>query len=480
MTEAMPFLQKFDITFLRPPPISASSLFSASSPHSPIAFPIPGDIIGKQFFTPQRHERRCILMPSIQNRFASRAVTYLQYIRRFLKWLLAGLIIGGVCGIIGGLFAMAVEWATHTRTHNDWLLYLLPLGGLAIAGLYRLLRLPHGLGTDEIIETVRSQKRVPILIAPAIFLSTTLTHLLGGSAGREGAALQLGGSIGAAIGDLTKPDLNRDVRRICELCGMAALFAALFGTPLTATLFVLEIIEVGRFNTRGLLPCTISALTASLVAKAIGAPAEVFPLASGLAAADAVTLLKTLGLGAIFALAAILFCSTMHVTRKCVRKVFPNHFIRAAAGGAILIVLTLLSGTRDYNGGGAHVIVEALAGHARPEAFLMKLLFTALTLTCGFKGGEIVPSFFVGSTLGCVAAPLLGLPAPLGAALGLMGVFCGVTNAPLASVMLSVELFGAEYLPLFGITAAVSFMLSGHHSLYHAQLFAQKKLGRNE
>ncbi len=419
-------------------------------------------------------------MSTFQNRLSALAQTYLQYARRFVKWLAAGLLIGGLCGIAGGLFAMAVEWATHTRSHNDWLLYLLPLGGLAIAGLYRLLRLPHGLGTDQIIETVRSQKRVPILMAPAIFLSTTLTHLLGGSAGREGAALQLGGSIGAAIGDLTKPDQNRDVRRICQLCGMAALFAALFGTPLTATLFVLEIIEVGRFNTRGLLPCMISALTASLVAKAIGAPAEVFPLASGLAAADAITLLKTMGLGILFAVVSILFCEGMHLGSKCMRKLFPNHFIRAAAGGAILIGLTLLSGTRDYNGGGAHVIVEALAGHARPEAFLMKLLFTALTLNSGFKGGEIVPSFFVGSTLGCVAAPLLGLPAGLGAALGLMGVFCGVTNAPLASMMLSVELFGVEYLPLFGITAVVSFMLSGHHSLYHTQLFAQKKLGRNE
>ena len=402
------------------------------------------------------------------------------YVSRFIIWLLTAAVIGCLCGLAGGGFAMAVEWATHTRTANGWLVYLLPVGGLAIAGLYRLMRLPLSIGTDQIIETVRSQERVPILMAPAIFLSTTLTHLLGGSAGREGAALQLGGSIGAAVGDITHPDHRQDVRRICQLCGMAALFAALFGTPVTAAVFVLEIIEVGRFNTRGLLPCVASAVTASLMAKLIGAPAEVFPLASGLAQVNALTALQTAGLGVVFAVMAILFCMVMHTAGKWVRRWLPNDFIRVTVGGVAVIALTLLVGCRDYNGGGAHTIVEALAGHAKPEAFALKLLFTAVTLSTGYKGGEIVPSFFVGSTLGCVAAPLLGLPAALGAGLGLVGVFCGVTNAPLASLMLSIELFGSEYLPLFGITAAVSFMLSGHFSLYHSQLFAQRKLGEKE
>ncbi len=406
--------------------------------------------------------------------------TVWDYAKRFLLWCLAGGAIGLVCGVAGGLFAMAVEWATHFRGQHDWLLFVLPAGGLIIVGLYRLLRLPLGIGTDEIIETVRTQGKVPLQMAPAIFLSTTLTHLLGGSAGREGAALQLGGSIGAAMGDLTRPDLRRDVRRICELCGMAALFSALFGTPLTATLFVLEIIEVGRFNTRALLPCMVSAVTAALAAKWIGAPAEAFPLAGGLAQLSAVTSLQAAGLGVIFGVAAILFCTVMHFAGHTARRLIRNDFLRIAVGGGLIIALTLLTGCRDYNGGGAHTIVEALAGHAKPEAFALKLLFTAVTLSAGFKGGEIVPSFFVGSTLGCVAAPLVGLPAPLGAGLGLVSVFCGVTNAPLASLMLSIELFGSEYLPLFGIAAAVSFVLSGHFSLYHSQIFAQRKLGEWE
>ncbi|MBO5502186.1 MAG: chloride channel protein [Clostridia bacterium] len=401
------------------------------------------------------------------------------YAFRFLMWLLAACLIGCLCGVAGGLFAMAVEWATHFRGAHGWLLYLLPLGGLLIAALYRWMNLPSAIGTDRILETVRSQDRVPILLVPAIFASTVITHLLGGSAGREGAALQLGGTIGAAVGCITQPDPKKDDRRICELCGMAALFSALFGTPMTAAVFVLEIIEVGKFNTRGLLPCMVSSIAAFLMARLIGAPAEAFPLASGLAQVNALTALQTAGLGVIFAVMAILFCIVMHKSGKWLRRLLPNDFLRIALGGVAIIALSLLTGCRDYNGGGAHTIVEALAGHAKPEAFALKLLFTAITLSAGFKGGEIVPSFFVGSTLGCVAAPLLGLPAALGAGLGLVGVFCGVTNAPLASLMLSIELFGSEYLPLFGITAAVSFMLSGHFSLYHSQLFIQRKLGEN-
>jgi len=402
----------------------------------------------------------------------------LQYVIAFLRWTATGVIIGGLCGVVGGLFAMAVEGATHLRQHHAFLLYLLPLGGLAIAGLYKLLRLPLSLGTDEIITTVRTQGRVPVQMAPSIFLSTTLTHLLGGSAGREGAALQLGGSLGAAVGDLTHP--KADSRRIFELCGMAALFAALFGTPLTAAVFVLEIIEVGKFNHRALLPCVISAVTAALVARFIGAPEEPWHLASGLQAVSAASALQALGVGVACALVAILFCTVMHFSIKHFRKLVKNDFLRILIGGVAVVALTLLVRTRDYNGGGMHVIFAALEGNAKPWAFLVKLLFTAVTLSAGFKGGEIVPSFFIGATLGCTVAGLLGMSPALGAALGLVGVFCGVTNAPLAAILLSIELFGAEYLPLFGVVAAVSFMLSGHFSLYHAQIFAEPKLGHEE
>jgi len=402
----------------------------------------------------------------------------LHYVTAFVRWVITGILIGALCGLVGGWFAMAVEKATHLREANPWLLYALPLGGLGIAWFYKALKLPLSVGTDEIITTVRTQEHVPIRMAPAIFLATTLTHLFGGSAGREGAALQLGGSIGARIGELTHP--RKDSHRIFELCGMAALFSALFGTPLTATIFVLEIIEVGKVNSRGMLPCLISAQTAHLVAKAIGAPAELFPLASGLEVVNAAVLLKSGLLGVACALTALLFCRVMHWACKQVKTWIPKDYPRILLGGLAVIGLTLLLGNRDYNGGGMHTIVHALEGHANPWAFLAKMLLTVVTLSCGYKGGEIVPSFFIGATMGCTVAGLLGLAPGLGAAMGLIGVFCGVTNAPLASMMLAVELFGTEYLPLFGMAAVISFMLSGHTSLYHSQRFAQPKLGREK
>ncbi len=400
------------------------------------------------------------------------------YARAFVAWMLMSALVGVVCGLVGGAFAIVVEEATHLRQHTPWLPWLMPVAGLVIAGIYRLLKLPLSIGTDEIIKTVRTQEGVSLKMAPAIFLSTALTHLTGGSAGREGAALQLGGSIGVAMSRMAKP--LGDNRRIFQLCGMAALFSALFGTPLAATVFVIEIVDIGRINHRALLPCLVSALTAKLTAMAIGAPAELFPLAGGLADCTWLTLLQSGGVGLCCGVTAVLFCTVMHTVGPLLRKAVPNDYLRIALGGAAVTLLALLLGTADYQGSGMHVILNALQGQARPEAFLLKILFTALTLGVGFKGGEIVPSFFVGATLGCVVAPLLGLDPALGAGLGIIALFCGVTNGALASVLLSVELFGAEYLPLFGMAVAVSYALSGHISLYHSQRFEEPKMGHRE
>lgn len=400
------------------------------------------------------------------------------YARAFVVWVVMAAAVGAVCGVVGGAFAMTIEGVTHLRQHTSWLPWLMPVAGLLIAGLYRLLKLPLSIGTDEIIKTVQTQDGVSIKMAPAIFISTALTHLTGGSAGREGAALQLGGSIGVAMSRMVKP-LN-DNRRIFQLCGMAALFSALFGTPVAATIFVLEIIEIGRINTRALMPCLVSAMTAKLVAVAIGAPAEVFPLAGGLAETNWLTLLQSGGVGICCGVVAILFCMVMHLSGRYFRKAIPNDFLRIAFGGATVALLAAGLGTADYQGSGMHVIFAALQGNAEPWAFALKIVFTALTLSAGFKGGEIVPSFFIGATLGCTVATVIGLDPALGAGIGLIAMFCGVTNGALASMALSVELFGAEYLPLFAMAVAVSYALSGHISLYHTQKFVEPKMGHRD
>ncbi len=400
------------------------------------------------------------------------------YARAFAVWVVMSAAVGAVCGLVGAAFAITVEEATHLRQHHAWLPLLMPAAGLLIAGIYRLLKLPLSLGTDEIIKTVQSQDHVSLRMAPAIFLGTALTHLTGGSAGREGAALQLGGSIGVAMSRMAR-QIN-DNHRIFELCGMAALFSALFGTPLAATVFVIEIVEIGRINDRALLPCLVSALTAKLVAMAVGAPAEVFPLAGALAEVNAVTLLQAGGIGITCGVVATLFCYGMHAATRYVKKALPNDYLRIALGGVAVAALALILNTADYQGSGMHVILNALQGQARPEAFLLKIVFTVLTLSVGFKGGEIVPSFFVGATLGCVVAPLLGMDAAMGAGLGLIAMFCGVTNGALASMVLSVELFGVEYLGLFAMAAAVAYACSGQVSLYHTQRFTEPKMGHRD
>ena len=394
------------------------------------------------------------------------------------KWTLLALISGLIIGVVGALFAHAVNWATATRKAHGWLLYFLPVGGLFIVWLYRRCGMAGDTGTNRVLRAVRRHGEMPLRTAPLIIVSTVLTHLFGGSSGREGAALQLGGSIGVAMSRMAKP--MGDNHRIFQLCGMAALFSALFGTPLAATIFVIEIIEIGRINDRALLPCLISALTAKLVAMGIGAPAEAFPLADGLANVTWLTLLQSAGVGLCCGVVAILFCYVMHGAGRYLRKTIPNDFLRIALGGAAVTLLAAGLGTADYQGSGMHVILNALQGNAEPWAFALKILFTALTLGAGFKGGEIVPSFFVGATLGCVVAPLIGFDPALGAGIGIIAMFCGVTNGAIASMVLSVELFGAEYLPLFGIAVAVSYALSGQVSLYHAQKFAEPKMGHRD
>jgi len=394
----------------------------------------------------------------------------------FLKWALLAALVGAVCGIVGVGFQKCVGLATRWRGELPWLLYLLPVGGLVIAAMYQWLKQPIGLGTDDLFSAIEDNKRVPIAMAPLIFISTFITHLLGGSAGREGAALQLGGSIASELGALMK--LDDDSRRTLTLIGMGALFAALFGTPVTAMVFVMEVIAMGHMIISSIVPCAVASMTAYGVSLLLGARPEAYELASA-PVFGAIPLLQTLALGVLCAGLSIAFCVVMHGTHRLLGRWMKNAFVRIAVGGAAIVLLTLLVGTRDYNGAGGNIIERAISGLARPWDFILKLLFTAVTLSSGYKGGEIVPTFFVGATFGCVVGPLLGMDPGFAAAIALTATFCGNTNCPIASIFLAMELFGGKAMPLFAVACAVSYMLSGHYSLYHAQRvsFESRKLG---
>lgn len=389
-----------------------------------------------------------------------------------LKWLLFSVVVGCVVGVIGAVFHMAIDYGTELRGEHGWILYYLPLAGLLIVWLYHVTGMSDDKGTEYIIRAARDGKPLRIRTALLIFISTVLTHLTGGSAGREGAALQLGGSISNTIGRFVH--LDEKDERIVTMCGMAAGFAALFGTPLAAAVMAMEVVSVGVMYYSAIVPCILAAIIAQTVAGAIGvAPTSytVLEVPEG----TPLVMLQVVLLGVACAVVAILFCGVMHAGPKFYEKITKNPYVKVLLGGEIVVVLSLLLGT-DYNGAGVPVIENALLGVARPEAFLVKMLFTALTLAAGFKGGEIVPAFFCGATFGCVFGGLIGLPPSFAAAAGMTAVFCGVTNCPLTAILLSLELFGGEGLGLYALCCAVGYMLSGYTSLYHSQEFIHSKL----
>lgn len=387
------------------------------------------------------------------------------YLAAFLKWLLLSSLTGVVVGAIATLFNIVLQSVTSFRINNDWAIWLLPFAGLIIVFCYRSVKSEHPLGTNMVIEAVRAEQELPAKMAPLIFVSTALTHAFGGSAGREGAALQLGGSLGQLIGDIFR--INRTKKRMLIMCGMSAAFSALFGTPLAAAIFSLELASIGLMNYFALVPCTISSLIAVAISRFCGIAPEKFHLESfelTLPLALKLTLFAVL-CGAM----SIAFCYILHSSGHFMQHILPNPYLRVFASGCAIIALTMLLKTRDYLGAGMNIIEKAVEGDALLWAFALKLIFTAITLGGGYKGGEIVPTLFVGATFGFTAAHLLQISPSLGAALGMIALFCGVTNCPVTSLLLAFELFSFSCPTLFLLVISISYMLSGNYSLYSTQ-----------
>ena len=393
-------------------------------------------------------------------------------IRVALQWFFLAIPTGLICGLVGTLFHLSVERVTELRADQPWLLFLLPAAGLLITALYKATKC-EGVGTNNVIRAVQSGEPVSILLVPAIFLGTVLTHLCGGSAGREGAALQMGGSIGWNVGTLLH--LKDHDRRTATISGMAAFFSALFGTPLTAALFAMMVEDVGLTFTSAFVPAFTSALIAYGCSLAFGIAPTHFAITAPELTVWSAFLVILLG----FACAAVsrLFCGLLHFMEHKVPQLLPNPWLRVFVGGVAVIAFSYLFGVGRYNGAGMGVITAAVEqGEALPWDFLCKIFLTVLTLSCGFKGGEVVPSFFVGATFGCVFGPLLGLPAGFAAAVGLVSIFCGATNALIPSILMGFELFSGAGLELIALGCGICYMLSGHHGLYSSQTFVTNKL----
>lgn len=396
-----------------------------------------------------------------------------RFVFEFFRWILIAIIIGCIGGLIGSLFSISIKLANNIRGDYPLLILLMPLGGISIVGIYKLCKLFDNRGTDDIIDSVRTDGSLPLRTVPLIFVSTVITHLTGGSSGREGAALQIGGSIGYQVGRLFK--LDEKDRHLLVMCGMSALFSALFGTPLTSTVFAIEVISVGVMYYSGLIPCMTSALVAFGITRIFNIAPIHFDIV-GIPSLNINSVVLTAVIAGLCAGLSVIFCISLHSTAHILQKKFKNPYIRIIVGSLILIAMTYLVGSYDYNGAGTEVIHRAINGKVRPEAFALKIIFTAVTIGAGFKGGEIVPTFFIGATFGAFISGLIGLGSSYGAAVGMIAMFCGMLNCPMASIMLSMEIFGEHGIVLFAVTAAVSYMLSGDYGLYHSQRIVYSKL----
>ena len=395
-----------------------------------------------------------------------------RYIKTFFKWAFLGILMGALGGLRGAGFHHALHFVTHLRSANPWLIWLLPVGGLLSVGIYRLFRLKKNRGTNEIIDAVLDGEELNPLIAPVIFLATAISHLFGGSAGREGAALQLGGSTASLLSKIFR--LDKDDRTVLIMSGMSAVFAGLFGTPLTACLFTMEFESVGTIFSPALLPCYLSAFTASRVSAALGVHAETYLLETA-AVLTFGNVWRFALLAVLLSLLGITMCYVFHKAEHLAAHHGRSPWVRIFAGGVLVAGMTFLAGDHRFNGAGMDMALSAVAGHVDWYSFAVKMLFTAITLAAGFKGGEIVPTFCIGATFGCVGGGLLGLDPGLAAALGLVGLFCCATNSPLASIVLSIEMFSGANIHLFALICVICFVLSGNSGLYASQIIQFSK-----
>lgn len=390
----------------------------------------------------------------------------------FFKWIFLAIITGLIVGGSSSAFAGCVREATAFRNSHLWIFMLLPISGVLIVFMYRKMGRDDR-GTNQVLSTIKSKDDVPLRSAPLIFVSTILTHLTGGSAGREGAAIQFGGSIGNQIGRIIK--LDEADHHVIIMCGMSAAFAAVFGTPMAAAVFAMEVVSVGVMYYTALLPCVIASLIASKFAAGIGVHPELFHVTQ-IPELTVENGIKMAIIAAGCGLLSILFCIALKWTAIFYDRFLKNPYIRVVVAALVVIVITIFLNTSDYMGAGSNLISRAIEnGQARPLDFFWKLILTTITMRAGFRGGEIVPSFCIGATFGCVAGSIFGISPSIAAACGMVALFCGVTNCPITSMLIAFELFGFSGVSYYLIAIAISYALSGYYSLYKDQTIVYSK-----
>lgn len=392
------------------------------------------------------------------------------------QWLALGSAVGVLCGAASALFLWLLDRATAFREGHESLVYLLPVAGLAMGWLYERFGAPIKGGSNLVIDTIHDDgPEIPLRMAPMVLAGTVITHVFGGSAGREGTAVQMGASLTDWVSH--RLGLARHTRRQLLAAGVAGGFGSVFGTPVAGAVFGLEVVVLGRIEYEALAPALVASVVGDMTTRVLGIAHTAYP------AAPAVPLTPLLvGKWALFsvgiALASTAFIELTHLVKRQGERWVPRLPLRMAIGGAAVVVLWKVVGTSDYLGLGVPVIVRAFEDPRLPAyVFALKLVFTAITVGSGFLGGEVTPLFFVGAALGSVMARLLGIPIELGAGVGLAAVFAAASNTPLALSIMAVELVGGGALPHVVIVCALAYLLGGHRSIYPSQRVARGKWG---
>lgn len=409
---------------------------------------------------------------------------------RAVKWLLILVPVSAVIGSACAFFLWSLDLVTNTRWEHQWLLYLLPLAGAAIGAVYHWVGKSIEGGSNLVVEQIHQPGGgIPRRMAPLVLLGTLITHLFGGSAGREGTAVQMGGSIASAFCRWLRLG-EADVRTLLQ-AGVAAGFGAVFGTPLAGAVFAMEVIAIGLVNYRAIMPCLLASVIGDYACSAWGIQHTHYPIAplleagGGTARLNGILLGKVVLAGAAFGLASLLFSELAHSLQRGFKRLIPWAVVRPFAGGAIIVGLTFLIGTRDYLGlgvtaapGGHATTIQSCfePGGATAWSWFWKILFTTITISSGFKGGEVTPLFFVGAALGNVLAVVLGGPADLFAGLGFVAVFAGAANTPLACTIMGIELFGSAHVIYLATACFSAYLFSGHSGIYLSQKIGASKL----